>query len=84
MIGNNIDRKRAKMKSMGTWLIVAGAFLALVGVLMKAGWLAWFGKLPGDFAFEGEHTRIYVPFATMLLLSAAVSLLLWLLRKFGG
>ncbi len=72
------------MKSIGLVLVVAGVVLAAVGALMMMGALSWFGKLPGDLRYESETTRVYVPIASMLLLSAALSLALYLVRRFFG
>jgi hypothetical protein len=44
--------------------------------------LHWLGKLPGDFRYEGENSRFYFPLTTMLLISAIINLILWLIRKF--
>jgi hypothetical protein len=39
------------------------------------------GRLPGDIIIERGNLRIYIPLATSLLLSVALSLLLWLLNR---
>ncbi|WNG42413.1 DUF2905 domain-containing protein [Archangium violaceum] len=62
-------------------LMVAGAVLVVIGLLVYSGALSWFGRLPGDLRWEGEHTRIYVPFASMLLLSVLLSLMAFVLRR---
>ena len=54
----------------------------LVGVLAWSGLLGFFGRLPGDFRYEGEHTRIYFPFVSMLLLSVVLSVLAAVVRRF--
>ncbi|WP_395831632.1 DUF2905 domain-containing protein [Archangium violaceum] len=69
------------MKSTGLMLMVAGAVLVVIGLLVYSGALSWFGRLPGDLRWEGEHTRIYVPFASMLLLSVLLSLMAFVLRR---
>ena len=71
-------------KGIGVVVIVAGLLLALVGVLLYFGALSWFGRLPGDIRVERENMRIYVPITSMLLLSVALSLLLYLIRRFFG
>jgi hypothetical protein len=38
-------------------------------------------RLPGDIAIRGEGFKVYLPLATSLLLSALLSLVLWLLRR---
>jgi hypothetical protein len=56
---------------------------ALVGgVLVVLGRLPWFGRLPGDIRIEGEHTRVYVPLVSMLLVSLLLTLVMSLLRRF--
>jgi Protein of unknown function (DUF2905) len=66
----------------GPLLVGLGALVILVGLLVWSGALAWFGRLPGDIRIEREGLRVYIPLVSMLLLSAAVSLLLYLLRRF--
>jgi Protein of unknown function (DUF2905) len=70
------------MRSTGLLIIVAGVALVFVGLLVWAGALNWFGRLPGDIRVEGEHTRVYVPLVSMLLLSLLLSLAVYLLRRF--
>lgn len=67
--------------STANWLISAGVLLILIGVLYKFGLMNWFGNLPGDLKYEGEKTKVYFPWVSMLLISIALSLLLSLLRK---
>lgn len=69
------------MKSTGLMLVLAGVGLVVLGLLVYSGALSWFGRLPGDLRWEGEHTRVYVPFASMLLLSVLLSLLVFVLRR---
>ncbi|MBE7213293.1 MAG: DUF2905 domain-containing protein [Gluconacetobacter diazotrophicus] len=69
-------------RGTGILLIAAGAVLVLVGLLVWSGALSFFGRLPGDFRYEGEHTRVYVPFASMLLVSVVLSLLAAVARRF--
>ena len=47
-------------KSFGTWLIIGGIVLVLLGVLANSGWLSWFGRLPGDIRIERDHVRFYL------------------------
>ena len=37
--------------------------------------------LPGDLLFERPGVRVYVPLATMLLVSLAISAVMWLFRR---
>lgn len=62
-------------------LILLGIALVLVGLLWP--WLSKLplGRLPGDIAIESEHTRLYIPLTSMLLLSALLSLISWWWRR---
>jgi len=66
----------------GPLLVGVGAVVIVVGVLVWSGALAWFGRLPGDIRIERDGLRVYIPLVSMLLLSAAGSLLLYLLGRF--
>lgn len=68
--------------SPGPLLVALGAALILVGLLFWSGGLGWFGRLPGDIRIERESLRVYVPLASMLLLSAVASAVLYLIRRF--
>ena len=67
---------------LGLWVVVGGICLVLVGVLIYSGGLNWFGKLPGDIHYEGERMQVYVPIVSMLLVSLALSLIFYLIRRF--
>lgn len=62
-------------------LIVIGIMLLLAGLLWP--WLGKmpFGRLPGDIVIDRGQFKIYIPLMTTLLVSFAVSLLFWLLRR---
>jgi hypothetical protein len=68
--------------SAGSLLIVLGVGLVVVGLLVSVGGFGWFGRLPGDIRIERETTRIYIPFASMILISIVLNLLLYLFRRF--
>lgn len=62
-------------------LIILGITLIVLGFLWP--WLGKlpFGRLPGDIVVERENFRFYFPISTMLIVSALITLVLWLLRK---
>jgi hypothetical protein len=64
---------------MAKILIVAGIVLVVAGVLWMIGDRLGLGRLPGDILIERDGTRIYIPITTSLLISALVSLVLWLM-----
>ena len=70
-------------------MILAGAFLALIGVLVViggkvhgsgggVGGFGWLGRLPGDIYIKRDNFSVYAPITTSLLVGVAVSLLLYL------
>jgi hypothetical protein len=65
----------------GSALVVAGIVLIVVGVLIWSGVLSWFGRLPGDIRIEREHSRIYVPITSMLIVSVVLSVLVAVVRR---
>jgi len=64
-------------------LIALGVVLIAAGVLVRfAGRLPFkLGRLPGDILIQGKHSSFYFPLTTCILLSVALSLLLWALRR---
>jgi hypothetical protein len=73
--------------SWGKTLIGVGVALVILGLVFVAAERAgmkpfgWVGRLPGDIRIEREGLRIYFPLATGLLLSAVLTLVLWVLRR---
>ena len=67
--------------SPGPLLVALGVGLVVVGVLVWSGALAWFGRLPGDIRIERDSVRVYIPLVSMLIVSAALSALLYLIRR---
>lgn len=70
------------MEGLGKLLIVVGLLVAAIGVLLALGIkIPWLGRLPGDTMIEKENFRLYLPLGTCLLLSALLTLILYLFRK---
>ena len=67
---------------VGILVIVGGACLILVGLLIYSGGLNWFGRLPGDIRYETERVNVYVPIVSMLVVSLALSLIFYVIRRF--
>jgi hypothetical protein len=64
-------------------LIAIGLLLAAVGLA----WLLvpnipWLGRLPGDIRWEGDHGGFYFPIVTCLVLTLALSIVLWIAQLF--
>ena len=69
--------------SFGRILIVVGLLLAAAGLLLPLAERLGIklGRLPGDISCHGKNCTLYFPLGTCLALSAALSLVLWLLRR---
>ena len=67
-------------RNVGVIITMAGIAIVIVGILLWAGGLSWFGRLPGDIRIERGNVRVYVPVVSMLLISVAASILLSVLR----
>jgi hypothetical protein len=64
---------------VGPALVVVGLGLAAIGALI---WLGVpLGRLPGDIAIERDGFRLYLPITTSILVSGALMLVSWLLRR---
>ena len=53
---------------LGAGLLAAGAL-----VRFAPGAFAWFGNLPGDIRIEGEHSRVFIPITSTILVSIVVT-----------
>jgi hypothetical protein len=60
---------------IGRILLIVGILLVVVGGLAVLGVRLPFGRLPGDIAIEGERGGIYVPLATMVVVSIVLTVL---------
>jgi hypothetical protein len=66
---------------MQRFFVVLGLILVVLGLAWPLIERSGLGRLPGDFVLGRGNFRIYIPLATSLLLSVALSLVLWLLRR---
>ena len=71
------------MSDVGKILVAVGLGLVALGLLL---WLGArlnlpLGRLPGDIRVDRPNFKFYLPLATCLLISAVLTLILWLLRK---
>lgn len=70
------------MNDLGKLLVIAGLLLAAVGALLWSGFgRGWLGRLPGDINYSKGDFSFHFPLVTCLLLSAILTLLMWLFRK---
>ena len=78
-----LERYTGEVSDLGKMLIVVGALIVAVGL-----GLVLFGKtnlplgrLPGDIYYRGKNTTFYFPLATSILLSVALSLVLYVVSR---
>lgn len=65
---------------LGRVLLLIGALIFLLGLLLlAAGNLPFLGRLPGDISIQWGRVQLYIPLATMILLSIILTILLNLL-----
>lgn len=73
------------MPDLGRTLIVVGLLLVVAGGLLVAGsrfgWSIPLGRLPGDIAIKRDGFAFYLPLGSSILVSVALSLLLYWLRR---
>lgn len=62
-------------------LIIFGLVLVALGLLWPVITKLGLGRLPGDIVIERENFRLYFPITTSLLISAVLSLILWLINR---
>ncbi|MFW5990749.1 MAG: DUF2905 domain-containing protein [Candidatus Nanoarchaeia archaeon] len=64
----------------GNFLVIIGVVILVLGILWNFGIKPF--HLPGDIIIDKENVKIYIPIATMLLLSLLFSLGFALYRLF--
>jgi hypothetical protein len=72
------------VSDIGRWLVLVGGLVVLAGlVVMLLGKTGLpLGRLPGDIVYRGKNTVFYFPLATSILLSVALSLILYVVSRF--
>jgi Protein of unknown function (DUF2905) len=72
------------LQQLGRLLLFAGAMFILIGTLFYFGprLPLRLGRLPGDIIHRGQHGTFYFPLASCLVVSVALSLILWLYDHF--
>jgi len=70
---------------MGKTIIIIGIVVLIAGLLIQFTNfnLSWFGKLPGDIRIKRPGYSFYFPVTSMILISGAISVIFWLIRKFN-
>ena len=70
-------------EEMGRAFIAIGIALVILGLLLTVGEKLpiRLGRLPGDIVIRGKNTTFYFPLVTSLLVSALLSLVMWLIGR---
>jgi hypothetical protein len=63
---------------LGLLLLAAGGLLLLLG---RTG--LPLGRLPGDIVYRGKNVSVYFPLGTSILVSVLLSVVFYLLSRFG-
>ena len=66
---------------MSRFLIVLGIVLVGLGLLWPLLARIGFGRLPGDIVVERGTFTVYFPIVTSIVISVALTLVLWLMRR---
>lgn len=63
-------------------VITVGVVIVLIGLIMTyvPNLFNWFGRLPLDINIQTEHTRVFIPITSMLVVSLVLSLLMNLFK----
>jgi len=70
------------MHNFGKILVIGGVFMTIAGVILWSGaGKGWLGRLPGDINYTRGGFSVHFPVVTCLIVSAMLSLLMWLFRK---
>lgn len=74
---------REGLLRFGFLLLGISVVTILVGLLALStgSFLSWFGRLPGDIAFEREGLTVRIPLASSILISVVLTVLLNVLRR---
>ena len=62
-------------------LIIIGALILIAGLLWPWVGKIPLGRLPGDIIISRPNVKVYIPLASMLLVSIVVSVILWFIRR---
>ena len=72
------------ISEIGKLLVGLSIALAVVGVLVLVGGRLplRLGRLPGDISYQGRNGSFYFPVVTCIVLSVALSLVMWIVNYF--
>jgi hypothetical protein len=67
----------------GKYIIVIGAIIIVCGIILYffSDSFKWLGRLPGDVRIERKNFHFYFPLATMLIISALITLIINIIKR---
>jgi membrane associated rhomboid family serine protease len=73
------------VNDFGKMLILLGAVIMVVGAVIVLSGRAHLpiGRLPGDVVYRGKHSTVYFPIVTCIVISLILTLVFWVLGRFG-
>lgn len=73
------------MAELGRMLIFFGLLMLVIGALLVLAGRAHlpFGRLPGDVLYRGKNTTVYFPIVTCIVVSVLISLVVYVVGRFG-
>jgi len=70
------------LEPIGRTLVIVGIFVTVLGaILMLTPRVPFLGRLPGDIVIQRDGLTIYLPIATMLVVSVVLSILLSIIAR---
>ena len=70
------------MKEIGTYIIIFGIFLVVIGgLLVFSNKIPLLGKLPGDILIKKKNFSFYFPITTCIILSIILSIIIRIFFK---
>jgi hypothetical protein len=67
------------IESIGRLLLVFGGILVALGlIIVLFSRVPFLGRLPGDIFIQRDNVTIWIPIATMIVLSIVLSVIFWL------
>ncbi len=72
------------LRETGKLLLLLGGVFVVLGLLLTVSTKLPFrlGRLPGDIVWQGKKSTFYFPVVTCLVLSAVLTLVLWVVSLF--
>lgn len=82
-LSNTPIQPRSYDEDVGRTIIILGLVLVAVGILITLGdrLPIKLGRLPGDIVVRGKNGVFYFPIVTCLIVSAVLSLAMWLIGR---